>query len=52
MSIAETHSTFTISPKQSDGCGDLERVSAFAFKALDLFAHIFMYSFTERIDVY
>jgi len=24
VSIAETHSTFTICPKQSDGSGDLE----------------------------
>lgn len=52
VSIAETHSTFTISPKLSDGCGDLERVSTFIFKAFDLFEHIFMYSFTERIAVY
>jgi len=35
VSIAETHSTFTICPKRSDGCGDLERVSAFVFKAFD-----------------
>ena len=52
VSIAETHSTFTICPKRSDGSGDLERVSAFFFKAFDLFENIFMYSFTERINVY
>jgi hypothetical protein len=28
VSIAETLSTFTISPKQSDGCGDLEGVES------------------------
>jgi len=35
VSIAETLSTFTICPKRSDGSGDLERVSAFVFKAFD-----------------
>lgn len=29
MSIAETLSTFTISPSKARGCGDLERVRAF-----------------------
>ena len=35
VSIAETLSTSTICPKRSDGCGDLEWVSAFVFKAFD-----------------
>jgi hypothetical protein len=52
VSIAETHSTFTICPKRSDGSGDLERVRAFVLRLLIVFEYLFLYSFTERIAVY
>ena len=58
VSIAETHSTFTISPKRSDGCGNLSELSTYKsfyvkwimlkrhknLLKLGIFSKIFIYS--------